>query len=455
MTDDAARAAEQRLAEVEAAILARAPEHDLVPSLERISALLDLLGSPERAVPAILVAGTNGKTSTTRMIEALLREFGLRTGRFTSPHLHSVRERIALDGEPISPERFAQTYDDLAPYLDLVDSKGPVRLSFFEVLTAMGYAAFADAPVDVAVVEVGMGGAWDATNVAEAAVAVVMPIDIDHTSYLGSTIEEIAGEKAGIIKATSYGVLAQQPEAAADVLLHRSVEVDAIVAREGLEFGMLSRTLAVGGQLVTLRGLAGEYDQIFLPVHGSHQAHNAACALAAVEAFLGGGHAERGRLDIDVVRAGFASVTTPGRLEVVRTGPTVVVDAAHNPAGARVLAEALPETFGFSRLVGVVAAMADKDVHGILDALEPVLDEVVVTQSSSRRALPADELAAIAVEIFGEDRVEVAPRLDDAIDSAVALAEEEGDLIGSGVVVTGSIVTVAEACTLLRRRGSS
>jgi dihydrofolate synthase/folylpolyglutamate synthase len=455
VTDDAAQAAQQRLAEVEAAILARAPEHDLVPSLERISSLLDLLGSPERAVPVILVAGTNGKTSTTRMIEALLREFGLRTGRFTSPHLHSIQERIALDGEPITAERFVETYDDLAPYLDLVDSKGPIRLSFFEVLTAMGYAAFADAPVDVAVVEVGMGGAWDATNVADAAVAVIMPIDVDHTSFLGSTVEEIAETKAGIIKPVSYAVMAQQSPVAAEIVMSRSVEVEAILAREGLEFGVLSRTVAVGGQLVTLRGLAGEYDDVFLPVHGAHQAHNAACALAAVEAFLGGAHAERGRLDIDIVRAGFASVTSPGRLEVVRTGPTVVLDAAHNPAGARVLAAALPESFGFSRLVGVVAAMADKDVRGILDALEPVLDEVVITQSTSGRAMPADDLAAVAVEIFGEDRVEVTPRLDDAIDSAVALAEEEGDLIGSGVVVTGSIVTVGEARTLLRRRHKS
>ena len=395
------------------------------------------------------VAGTNGKTSTTRMVDALLREFGLRTGRFTSPHLHTLRERISFDGQPIDPERFIATYDDVAPYLDLVDSRHDVRLSFFEVLTAMAFAAFADAPVDVAVVEVGMGGAWDATNVADAQVAVVTPIDIDHTHFLGSTLTEIAGEKAGILKPGSYGVLAQQPVEAAEVLLRRSVEVDAIVAREGLEFGVMARTLAVGGQMLSLRGLAGEYDDVFLPLLGAHQAHNAACALAAVEAFLGGAHAERGPLDVDLVRAAFAGVSSPGRLETVRSSPTVLLDAAHNPAGARATAEAVGESFGFTRLVGVFAAMADKDVRGMLEALEPVLAEVVVSQSTSGRAMPADELAAIAVEVFGADRVEVAPRLDDAIDSAVALAEEEGHFGGAGVLVTGSIVTVAEARTLL------
>ena len=444
MTEDLSR-----LRDVERAILERAPEHDLTPSLDRIREVCDLLGSPQAAAPVVHVAGTNGKTSTARMIDALLTEAGLRTGRFTSPHLHSVRERIAFDGVPIDAERFVATYDDVAPFLDLVDSHHGVRLSFFEVLTAMAYAAFADAPVDVAVVETGMGGTWDATNLADAAVAVITPIAIDHVRFLGSTVEQIAGEKAGIIKAGSYGVLAQQPVEAAEVLLRRSVEVGSIVAREGLEFGVVNRVLAVGGQVVSIRGLAGEYDEVFLPLAGQHQAHNAAVALAAVEAFLGGGHAERGPLDIDIVRAAFARVTSPGRLEVARRSPTVLLDAAHNPAGARATAEAVQESFGFTRLVGVFAAMADKDVRGMLEALEPVLAEVVVTASTSGRAMPADELAAHAVEIFGEDRVEVTPRLDDAIDSAVTLAEEEGHFGGSGVLVTGSIVTVAEARTLL------
>lgn len=437
------------MGEVERAVLSRTPEHDLVPTLDRIREVLDLLGSPQVAAPVIHVAGTNGKTSTARMIEALLREFGLRTGRFTSPHLHTVRERISFDGEPIDPERFVATYEDVAPYLDLVDSRNDVPLSFFEVLTAMAYAAFSDAPVDVSVVEIGMGGSWDATNVADAVVAVVMPVSVDHVHFLGSTVEEIAAEKAGVIKSGSYGVIAEQPVAAAEVLMRRSVEVGSIVAREGLEFGVLSRPLAVGGQVLTLRGLAGEYDEIFLPLLGAHQAHNAANALAAVEAFLGGAHDDRDRLDIDLVRAAFAGVTSPGRLEVARRSPTVVLDAAHNPAGARATAEALEESFGFSRLVGVFAAMADKDVRGMLAAFEPVLAELVVTQNGSARAMPADELGALAVEIFGPDRVEVTRRLDNAIDSAVTLAEEEGDLGTSGVLVTGSIVTVAEARTLL------
>jgi len=447
---------DDRVAEIEREILARAPEHDLSPSLDRIRALLDLLGSPQESVPVIHVAGTNGKTSTARMIESLLHEFGLRTGRFTSPHLHSMRERIAFDGEPIDVERFVATYDDVAPYLPMVDERnadgqqGP-RLSFFEVLTAMGYAAFADAPVDVAVVEIGMGGSWDATNVVDAQVAVVTPIAIDHVRFLGHTLEEIAAEKAGILKPGSFAVLAQQPVAVADVLLHKVAEVGCPMAREGMEFGVGSRSLAVGGQLLTLRGLGGDYDEVFLPLLGIHQAHNAVCALAAVEAFLGG--ASGGRLDLDIVRAGFARVTSPGRLEIIRSSPTVLLDAAHNPAGAAATAAAVAEGFGFTRLVGVFAAMADKDAKGMLEALEPVLAEIVVTQSGSARAMPVDELAALAVEVFGSERVEVSARLDDAIDSAVTLAEEEGDhLGGAGVLVTGSIVTVAEARSLLGGR---
>jgi len=437
------------MAEVERAILARAPEHIIDPTLTRVGELLDVLGSPHRNVPVVHVAGTNGKTSTTRMIEGLLREFGLRTGRFTSPHLHSVRERIAFDGQPIDEQRFLDTYDDIAPYLELVDSRHEVSLSFFEVLTAMAFVAFADAPVDVAVVEVGLGGTWDATNVADAQVAVVTPVALDHERYLGHTIESIAGEKAGILKRGSYGVLAQQTVDAAEVLLRRSVEVDVIVAREGLEFGVLSRGLAVGGQLLTLRGLAGEYDEVFLPLHGAHQAHNAVVALAAVEAFLGGSHIERGRLDVDLVRAGFAGVTSPGRLEVVRRSPTVLLDAAHNPAGALATASAIDEDFDFTRLVGVVAVMADKDVRGILAPFEPLLAEVVVTEVVSPRAMPVDQLAAIAVELFGADRVEVSPRLDDALDTAIGLAEQEGQMGGAGVLVTGSVLTVAGARTLL------
>ena len=436
------------LARVEHAILARAPEHDLVPSIERIAALVDLLGSPQRAVPVVHLTGTNGKTSTTRMVEALLRAFGLRTGRFTSPHLHSLRERIALDGEPLPPERFVATYAEIEPYVDMIDARslatGGPRLSFFEVLVAMAYATFADAPVDVAAVEVGMGGSWDATNVADGLVAVVTPVALDHTRFLGATLPEIAGEKAGIIKPGAVAVLAQQPREVAEVLQRRAAEVGATVAREGRDFGVLQRDVAVGGQLLGLRGLGGTYEEVFLPLHGPHQAHNAACALAAVEGFVGGG---QDPLKVDIVRAGFATVTSPGRLEVVRRSPTVVLDAAHNPAGARAAADGIADAFSFARLVGVVGVFADKDVRGILEAFEPVLSDVVVTQSTSPRAMPADQLAAVAVDVFGADRVEVAPRLDDAIDAAVRLAEE-GE-VGGGVLVTGSVVTVAEARSLL------
>jgi dihydrofolate synthase / folylpolyglutamate synthase len=439
------------LQRVDAALRGRWPESRIVPSLDRIGALMDVLGEPQTAYPVVLIAGTNGKTSTARMVEAVLRGFGLRTGRYTSPHLESMLERIALDGEPLSAEQFVAAYDEIAPYVELVDSRNDIPLSYFEVLTGMAYAAFADAPVDVAVVEVGMGGSWDATNVADAQVPVVMPIALDHTDYLGSTVDDIAVEKAGIVKHDALAVLAQQQSlAAAEAVLRRTVDVGATVAREGIEFGLLRRDVAVGGQMLDLQGIGGNYEDVFLPLHGPHQAHNAACALAAAEAFLGGG---RERIDVDVVRQAFAGVTSPGRLEVVRRSPTVLLDAAHNPAGAAATTAAIHDAFTFTRLIGVIAVLAGKDARGILEALEPVLAEVVVTQNSSPRALPADELAALAVDVFGADRVEVVPRMDDALDNAVTLAEEEGDLGGAGVLVTGSIVTVGDARTLLRHSG--
>ncbi|MFF5669039.1 bifunctional folylpolyglutamate synthase/dihydrofolate synthase [Streptomyces hygroscopicus] len=440
---------DRALREVEGALAGRWPETKLDPSLVRIEALMDILGSPQRAYPSIHITGTNGKTSTARMIESLLGAFELRTGRYTSPHVQSITERISLDGAPISAERFIETYQDIQPYLEMVDAQQEHRLSFFEVLTGMAYAAFADAPVDIAVVEVGMGGSWDATNVVDAGVAVIMPISLDHTDRLGTTPEQIATEKAGIVKQGATVVLAQQPVEAASVVLKRAVEVDATVAREGMEFGVLSREVAVGGQLLTLRGLGGEYPEVFLPLHGAHQAYNAAVALAAVEAFFGIGTQHARTLDIDTVRAAFASVTSPGRMEVVRRSPTVVLDAAHNPAGARAAAEAVTESFGFSRLVGVVGASDDKDVRGLLEAFEPIFAEVVVTRNSSHRAMDPDELAAVAVEVFGPDRVQVEPRLDDALEEAITLAEEEGEYAGAGVLVTGSVITVGEARLLL------
>ncbi|WP_371652713.1 MULTISPECIES: bifunctional tetrahydrofolate synthase/dihydrofolate synthase [unclassified Streptomyces] len=442
---------DKALRAVETELATRWGETKLEPSVSRISALMDVLGEPQRAYPSIHITGTNGKTSTARMIEALLAAFDLRTGRYTSPHVQSITERISLDGSPITAERFIETYEDIKPYVEMVDAQQDYRLSFFEVLTGMAYAAFADSPVDVAVVEVGMGGSWDATNVIDASVAVVTPISLDHTDRLGSTPAEIAVEKSGIIKQDATVILAQQPVDAAQVMLKKAVGADATVAREGMEFGIVAREVAVGGQLLTLRGLGGEYDNVFLPLYGAHQAHNAAVALAAVEAFFGIGSEHARPLDVDTVRKAFASVVSPGRLEVVRRSPTVVLDAAHNPAGALATAEGLTEAFGFSRLIGVVAASADKDVKGLLEAFEPVFAEIVVTANSSHRSMDVDELAAVAVEVFGDERVVVEPRLDDALEAAITLAEEEDEYAGAGVLVTGSVITVGEARLLLGR----
>ncbi|MFB9197335.1 bifunctional folylpolyglutamate synthase/dihydrofolate synthase [Actinomadura verrucosospora] len=451
--------------------MGRGVEWEIDPTLDRIADLVDVLGAPHRAYPVIHIAGTNGKSTTARLVEALLRERGLRTGLYTSPELTTLRERIAIDGEPISEERFVEAFNDVLPYLQLVDDKHETRLSFFEVLTAMAFAAFADAPVDVAVVEAGMGGAWDATNVADGAVAVITPIGLDHTRYLGDTLEQIAGEKAGIIKPGAIAVLAQQPVEAAEVLLRRVVETGATAAREGVEYGVLGRDVAFGGQQISLRGLHGVYDEIFLPLFGEHQASNAATALAAVEAFAGGAPTrgepnleaatriapgesflggEEGQLDPALVRSGFAKSASPGRLEVARTGPTVLLDSAHNPAGMAATVATVTESFGFTRLAGVLAIAADKDVAGVLDQLEPVLAELVVTRNSSARSMPPEELAEIAEGIFGADRVHVVRRLDDAIDRAIGLAEETGEYRGAGVLITGSVVTAGEARTLLR-----
>jgi dihydrofolate synthase/folylpolyglutamate synthase len=437
----------EELGRVEQALAARFPSR-MVPDLDRITDLLDLLGSPQRGYPSIHVTGTNGKTTTARMIDALLQAFGIRTGRYTSPHLESVTERIALDGIPLDPARFAEVYDEVATYAEIVDGRHPDRVTYFEFLTAMGFAAFADAPVDVAVVEVGLGGRWDATNVIHAPVAVVTPIGLDHVGILGDTIAAIAAEKAGLIHAGSVVVTAAQPETAAAALRERAGEVGAAVWSEGAQFGVRSRTLAVGGQLLDLQGAGGVYDGIVLPLHGAHQAGNAATALAAVEAFFGAG--DRGQLDLDAVREGFASVTSPGRLEVVRRGPTVLLDGAHNPAGAAALAAAIEDEFDFDRLVAVVAVLDDKDAAGLLGELEPVVSSIVVTANTSPRALSVDALAEVAADVFGDDRVVPVARLDDAIERAVALADAGGALGGGGVLVTGSIVTVGEARRLLR-----
>jgi len=444
---------EESLREVYAAILDRSPEHDFEPTLDRVREVCDLLGNPERAYRVVHVTGTNGKTSTTRMTERLLREHGLRTGRFTSPHLTSVTERIAIDGEPVSNERFVELWQDVAPYVHMVDQRsldaGGPRLSFFEVLTVMAFAAFADAPVDVAVIEVGLGGAWDSTNVVIGEVAVLTPIARDHERWLGYELTEIAGEKAGIIKDGSTVVMAAQRPEVEGVVLAVAAGHGARVLREEVDLEVVSRTLAVGGQLLDLRTVGGLYTEVFLPLHGAHQAHNALLALASVEALL----KEHGALDGGVVEAAFADMHSPGRLEVVRMSPTVLVDAAHNPHGVEALVAGVQEAFSFEKLVGVVGILQDKDAEAILSGLEPLLDEVVVTRSGSQRAYDVEDLAEIAREVFGADRVHAVERLDQAIALAVELSEgsAEGSPTGAGVLVTGSVTMAAEARTLFGR----
>ncbi|MFC8732845.1 bifunctional folylpolyglutamate synthase/dihydrofolate synthase [Luteimicrobium sp. NPDC057192] len=456
---DARRAAEDSAAQADldriwAHIEARAPEHDFDPTLSRVARVFEILGAPQHSFRSIHLTGTNGKTSTARMTERLVREHGLRTGLFTSPHLTSVTERIQIDGEPISAQGFVDTWNDVYPYIQIVDGElqasGQSQLSFFEVLTVVAFAAFADAPVDVAVVEVGMGGEWDSTNVIDAEVAVVTPVALDHERWLGHTVGEIARVKAGIIKEGATVVSAEQTDEAAEVLAAASAARHARLLREGEELAVVERTVAVGGQQLTLRTAGAVYQDVYLPLFGEHQAHNALLALAAGEALLTGGRA----LDGAVVEAAFGGATSPGRLEVVRSSPTVVVDAAHNPAGAEALVAALDEAFAFTRLVGVVGVLGDKDAEGVLAALEPVLAEVVVTQSSSPRSTPPDELAEVARDVFGEDRVHVADQLSEALQIAVDLAEagdETGVGTGTGVLVTGSVIMAADARILLGR----
>jgi dihydrofolate synthase/folylpolyglutamate synthase len=439
-----------RVDAIEKALLARWPETRIAPTLERISALMDILGSPQLTYPTIHIAGTNGKTSTSRMIDSLLFATGMRTGRFTSPHLESYLERIAINGQSIDPKEIIFAYNDIAAYLDLMDEKFDNPISFFEAITALAFVAFAEHPIDVGVIEVGMGGTWDATNVIDADVSVVMPIDYDHMEYLGNTLSEIASTKAGVIKEGGFVVLAeQQPEAAVE-LLRRAAEVGADIAREGIEYELLSRAVAIGGQLISVKGINDTYEDIFIPLHGKHQALNAASALVAVEAFFGDQP-----LDIESVRAGFAAVTSPGRCEIVHRDPTVILDAAHNPHGARALAETLESEFTFDEVIGVVAIFGDKDAAGVLKELEPNLNSVIVTQSSSPRAMPVEELEKVAVSIFGNDRVFPVASLGAALDRAVEKAKRPLTDESVGVVVAGSVVTVGESRTYLRKKFQS
>lgn len=443
------------LERVYAQLLARAPENKIEPRMAPMFRAMDVLGEPQKACPVIHITGTNGKTSTARMIESLLRAHDLRTGRYSSPHLVSVTERISIDGQPVDDETFVRVWDEISPYLEIVDAEladqGENRLTYFEAVTILGFAIFADAPVDVLVLEVGLGGITDATNVADGAVSVLTPISLDHTDLLGDTPGLIAEEKAGILKPGGHLISAVQPVDAADVLLARARELDIPFGFETLDFKLLERKVAVGGQLLDIEGQAARYDEIFLPLYGAHQAQNATLALATVEAFLGGGSKE---LNIDLVRQGFADASSPGRLEVARTAPTILLDAGHNPQGIEATAAAVKESFGFSRLVLLVGILQEKDAAAMLHQMREdygdLVEDLCLTQSSSPRAIPAGELATLALEAgWPEGDLHVTENLEDAIEWSVGRAEAGGDLSG-GVLVTGSITLVGEISLLLK-----
>lgn len=443
--------------EVEREIMRRPPEHNTTNlDLDRMNLMLDVLGHPEESFRVIHVTGTNGKGSTARMAEAICRAYGMRTGLYTSPHLERINERIAIDGQSLSDDDFVDTWDQVKDLVDLVDMKmeqaGKPRMSFFEVLTAMAIWKFADAPVDVAVVEVGMGGAWDATNVLNADAAVIGPVDMDHMQWLGDTVEQIAAEKAGIIKPGCTAVIGPQPhEQAVMPILEEAAERNhARMLRDGYEMEVVSRAPAVGGQLVTLRTPLGEYAEIPVAKFGEHQAHNALAALAAAEAVI----PVSGQLNADIVSEALGGVKVPGRIEQVRTSPTIIIDGGHNVNAAEALRAAIEENYDFTQLVGVIAMMGDKQVEEYLGVLEPLLSHVVVTENSWReRVMSAKDLEQVAVRVFGRDRVTCEPDLPDAIQTAVNMVDADDELgvgYGHGVLICGSFVTAGDARTMLK-----
>ncbi|MFE7228296.1 bifunctional folylpolyglutamate synthase/dihydrofolate synthase [Nocardioides sp. NPDC057577] len=426
--------------EVEQRLLARWPETRIAPSLERIRAVTDALGRPQHGYRSIHITGTNGKTSTARMVEAILLELGSRVGRFTSPHLADIRERISIGGRPISPDGFVRAYREVASAAEAVDRESPTPLSFFEMTVAMAYQAFSTAAIDVAAVEVGMGGMWDATNVIDAPVAAILPVGLDHVDHLGPTRLDIAAEKAGIIKPGALAVTARQTPEVEQLL---RAHADAHLARlmvEGRDFGLSGRRASGAGQIISVNGLAGHYSEVPLSLHGRHQAHNALLAIASVEALLGD------VIPLDALRRALGSARSPGRLEVLPGTPAVILDAAHNPDGARALAAGLSD-LGPRPTVAVLAAMGDKDLAGMLAALEPVVTTMICTRNSSPRSLSARDTAAVARRVLGKDRVVEIEDLSDALveatSAATALPEE------ARVLVTGSVVTVGEARRLL------
>jgi dihydrofolate synthase/folylpolyglutamate synthase len=428
------------------ALLARVGEGAPQPRLGATRRAVELLGDPQRAYPIIHITGTNGKTSTSRIAESILRAYGLRTGLLTSPHLVRFNERIMIDGEPISDESLVRNWEDVEPYLAIVDSElvdaGEAPLTFFEALTALAYASFADAPVDVAVIEVGMGGEWDSTNVADGQVAVFTPISLDHTKALGDTVAAIARTKSGIIKPAADVVTSLQPAEALAELVKASELTESTFAAQPEAFDVAKTAVAVGGQLVSIRGRAATYNELFLPLYGDHQAQNAAVAVAAVETFLGRGTQP---LNAELLEEGFATVTSPGRLQLIGIEPSVLVDAAHNPAGAQTLAAALRSYFGFEEIVFVFGTLVDKDAAGILEALAPVASRFHVTRSHSDRAMNEETLADLVLATTGSESTFVFAELRDALEAAREWAQDGSS---RAVVVTGSITLVGEAMAI-------
>ena len=430
--------------DVMSALASRWPENKINPSLDRIKLLLDYLGNPQDGLKAIHIAGTNGKTSTSRMIERLLRTLDLRTGLYTSPHLVHPRERISIDGEPISVKNFEEVFKQVEPFLEIVDEKIPGgSVTFFEVLTAMAFVSFLDTPVDVISLEVGMGGRWDATNVLTPMVSVITPIDLDHQEYLGNTVEKIALEKTGIIKENIPVIVSNQSKDAAKIILAKAIENNSPIMREGIELDVLERSVGIGGQQLTIANPYGTHSELFLPLFGKHQASNAAVSLTAVEAFL-----DR-QIDHDLVQEAFAEFSSPGRLQVLKRNPTIVIDAAHNPAGIKATKQGITESFQFDNLILILAFMGDKDVNQILEELKGFAQVVILTQTNSARALSVGDLAKKVKNISQfATRIESSDNSSEAIKLAIDIAKDLGN--SAGIIALGSVVLAGEIGLLIK-----
>ena len=430
--------------DVMSALASRWPENKINPSLDRIKLLLDYLGNPQDGLKAIHIAGTNGKTSTSRMIERLLRSLDLRTGLYTSPHLVHPRERISIDGEPISVKNFEEVFNQVEPFLEIVDEKIPGgSVTFFEVLTAMAFVSFSDTPVDVISLEVGMGGRWDATNVLTPMVSVITPIDLDHQEYLGNTVEKIALEKTGIIKENIPVIVSHQSKDAAKIILAKAMENNSPIMREGIELDVLERSVGIGGQQLTIANPYGTHSELFLPLFGKHQASNAAVSLTAVEAFL-----DR-QIDHDLVQEAFAEFSSPGRLQVLKRNPTIVIDAAHNPAGIKATKQGITESFQFDNLILILAFMGDKDVNQILEELKGFAQVVILTQTNSARALSVVDLAKKVKNISQfATRIESSDNSSEAIKLAIDIAKDLGN--SAGIIALGSVVLAGEIGLLIK-----